>query len=181
MCAKKNTEIQIEEERVPIRVERHFGGKHRTTYYSDGTTCNVYEDGYKSPNDYVVKNLSPVTEIKNKMKTKKTKTAVKAPKVKTSAKKPVAKFELIPSVETPVITTPVATIAKVSRSDVGAAVANFLKNPPDKPLTLTQVYETIGFAHRQVYLMVREHGVASGKTDKSGKGRKETLFTFTSK
>ena len=55
---------------------------------------------------------------------------------------------------------------------------NFLKNPPDKPLTLAQVYETIGFAHRQVYMMVREHGVAAGKADSDGKGRKENLFTF---
>lgn len=172
MCAKKKLEIKPEEERRRIRVEHHFGGKHHTTYYSDGTCCNVYEDGYMSPSDYVVK-LSPVTEIKNKMKTTKTKTAVKAPKVKTSAKKPVAKLELIPSVE-----TPVATVAKPARGDVASAVENFLKNPPDKALTLTQVYETIGFAHRQVYLMVRTHGIPAGKTDKSGKGRKETLFTF---
>jgi hypothetical protein len=178
MCAKKKPEIKPEEERRRIRVEHHFGGKHHTTYYSDGTCCNVYEDGYMSPSDYVVK-LSPETETKNKMKTKTTNSAKKATKTdETSAKKPVAKLELIPTVETPKGPFPLIIKSKPSRADVATAVANFLKNPPEKPLTLEQVYETIGFAHRQVYLMVREHGVPVGKTDKVGKGRKETLFTF---
>lgn len=48
------SELRKSEDRRPIRVVKHFGGKHRTTHMSDGTTINVYEDGYKSPIEYVV-------------------------------------------------------------------------------------------------------------------------------
>jgi hypothetical protein len=113
---------------------------------------------------------------------KATKPKAKKPtkKVDTEVTAPVAADTTTKKVDTEV-TAPVAadtTTKKVSRADVKVAVENFLKNPPDKPLTLAQVYETIGFAHRQVYMMVREHGVAAGKADSDGKGRKETLFTF---
>jgi hypothetical protein len=170
----KNKPETTPEERVETKVEKHFGGKHRTIHYSDGTTCNVYEDGYKSNSELVVKNFSP--EIKpKKMKTKNT---GNTDKNKAKSKTKPSKMELIATVEetTPVVAAPTPT--KLSKADIKAAVENFLKNPPDLPLTLEQVYETIGFAHRQVYLMVREHGVPVGKTDKVGKGRKETLFTF---
>jgi hypothetical protein len=169
----KNTEDNntTTETREVTKTVNHFGGKHRTIHYSDGTTCNVYEDGFKSNNELVIKNFSSETKMKNTKQTAKTKNSP-------STKKAPTKMELIASVEeTPVAVAP----TKKSKADIKAAVENFLKNPPDKPLTLTQVYETVGIAHRQVYLMVREHGIPSGKTDKAGKGRKETLFTFAKK
>jgi hypothetical protein len=158
------------------RVEKHFGGKHLTIHYADKTECNVYVDGYKSNYERVLEQTPQ--EIKDNMKAKST-------AKKGSSRKNVARVEdtgaidnvLTPTEVAPV--TPVVSVVKVNRADVKTAVENFLANPPDKPLTLTQVYETIGFAHRQVYMMVREHGVLVGKTDATGKGRKENLFTFT--
>jgi hypothetical protein len=177
MKNREDNNKETEEVKV-VKVTNHFGGKHKTFHYSDGSTCNVYADGYKSNADSVIKTFSSDT-----MNTDTTVTATKsakAPKAKApkatkaKAKKPTKKVDTE-------VTAPVAadtTTKKVSRADVKVAVENFLKNPPDKPLTLAQVYETIGFAHRQVYMMVREHGVAAGKADSDGKGRKETLFTF---
>lgn len=169
----KNQEEQQTEERVAVRTVNHFGGKHKTIYYNDGTTCNVYNDGYKSNNETVIKNFSDMNTNTN------TKTANKPAKAsKTKVKKPVKKVDTDAAVVVNQTDASTAT-PKVSRGDVKTAVENFLKNPPDKALTLAEVYETIGFAHRQVYMMVREHGVPAGKKDgKAGKGRKETLFTF---
>ena len=169
----KNQEEQQTEERVAVRTVNHFGGKHKTIYYNDGTTCNVYTDGYKSNSETVLKVFSDTMNNTNATATKSAKVSkTKAPaKVKKTTKR----------VDTAVVAPEATATAtpKISRADVKVAVENFLKNPPDKALTLEEVYETIGFAHRQVYMMVREHGVPAGKKDvKTGKGRKETLFTF---
>lgn len=173
----KNTKDSDDSQEITVvRRVKHFGGKHTTTYYSDGSTCNTYEDGYKSNSESITKTFSDTamntatTATTKPAKVSKTKASKSK---KASTKKPTKRVDTDTAVPA-TVTSP----AKVSRADVKAAVENFLKNPPDKPLTLAQVYDTIGFAHRQVYMMVREHGVPAGKSDAPGKGRKETLFTF---
>lgn len=171
-------------DRTITKVERHFGGKHITLHFSDGTTCNVYEDGYKSNSERVVKTFSPSDNTMNKTTTKttaKSKATSKANTAKKTVKKAAPATDVAPTPVEPKVEATAAITTdgkKLSRADVKAAVENFLKNPPDKHLTLEEVYQTIGFAHRQVYMMVREHGVSVGKADRTGKGRKETLYTF---
>lgn len=52
---RSKAQLKRDAERRAVRVVKHFGGKHTTTYYSDGTSCNVYEDGYRPASQYVVK------------------------------------------------------------------------------------------------------------------------------
>jgi hypothetical protein len=180
------------EERKVIRVERHFGGKHRTTHYSDGTTCNVYEDGYRSASDLVDRSkLSLITtnNTMNKTNTNKSVSVTARRKVdtenpttasaKTKSRRKVSESpapETASEPKTPKVK--VVSPAAQLKAEVLAKLTKFHANPPSKPLTVKEIVAAIGSSHRQVYVFIAQHGKPAGTSDIVGRGQKAKLFTF---
>jgi hypothetical protein len=158
------------EERKVTRTENHFGGKHRTIHFNDGTTCNVYNDGYRSASDSVdrsklslTNNTMNNTTVKTRRKANVTEAVPSADVVKT-----------VKAVKAP----KVASAAAAAKTEVLAKIAEFRKNPGLTPLTVKEVVKIIGSSHRQVYVFISEHGKPAGTSSAHGRGQKAKLFTF---
>jgi len=163
----KNTDTT--EDRKTIRTEKHFGGKHRTVHFNDGTTLNVYEDGYRSAIDSVDRSKLSLTNTTN-MNTPTTKSRRKA-NITTSAPAAVVSAKAPKAPKGP-------SAAAALKTEVLAKIAEFRKNPGLTPLTVKEVVAAIGSSHRQVYVFISQHGKPAGTSDIKGRGQKAKLFTF---
>lgn len=168
----KNTDTT--EERKSIRTENHFGGKHKTIHFNDGTTCNVYTDGYRAASDSIDRSKFSMTN--NTMNKTTVKTAVKTRR-KADVTEAAPAAEAVKTVKAP--KTPKApSAAAAAKAEVLAKIAEFRKNPPANPLTVKEVVAALGSSHRQVYVFIAEHGKPAGTSNNSGRGQKAKLFTF---
>lgn len=159
-------------DRKVVKVMKHFGGRHTTYHYNDGTESNVYSDfrpGIDNPDP-----TKPISDLKkaelekryklkqsdNTMKTANTATATtnastKATKTeKVPVAKPVKKDAAAPAVKAP----------KAPKVDADAAkvIADFATNPLPSEFTEQQVYDRLGRWNATLYRWVRENAVKTG-------------------